>query len=454
MKKRCLCSLLIASLCSVSLSGIAMAEDTNIIEFEDVILIDDENVTIELVNFYEETKNWDTGTRDEKVISFKVYNNTDHELRISLRDAYIGDEEAWVCMLDGNVGPKPGKSKTLRYYIDYNTSPNPTELESINDLYDLEGYFDIFNSYEDTSKNNGYETEFAIENVVSAENNEVNEEAETGSNVLQVGEIAKTDLAEFTLDETQFANSLGLSYEDWLKPANAGGTLGAGDDKVFAYMSYTVKNLAKESVSAYDFINIKIDYMEGYIYEDSVFCDIEKFSTSSSVSSDVGLQNIEPLQEHKIWGAVKCIVKIVVSLPSTNGMVEFVYKMPIEEGAVQSEAALALVEGLEIALDKLEFAEKYAGNDNGKGSLKFADEFVATLYSSLDNVDMESLSADIPSISDKVTAIKTNIENVSVLLVEMGETNSAENVETIKSLSRETIDLIDALMQSDLSAYY
>lgn len=114
-------------------------------DFKDVILFDDDLVTIELVKFYEEEVNWgySSGPLMEKYFTVKVKNKSDKELLFDLRDAYIHDESVTLAMMDGNQGPAPGKTKTYTYNVYYNTNPEHTPLDSIEDLYTLDAAVDV-----------------------------------------------------------------------------------------------------------------------------------------------------------------------------------------------------------------------------------------------------------------------------------------------------------------------
>ena len=119
--------------------------ENRIIEFTDKVLLDNEYVTVELTQFFEKQVNWaGREPQVEKYITLKVHNNSDKEYTFSLQDAYIKDESVTAVMLDGNEGPAPGKTKTFSYNIYYNTNPNPTALDSLEDLYTLEAEIQIF----------------------------------------------------------------------------------------------------------------------------------------------------------------------------------------------------------------------------------------------------------------------------------------------------------------------
>ena len=144
-------------------------ESAGIINFDDVILVDNEAVTIKLVNFYEEEVNWSEGAQLEKYITVKATNNTDHEILLNPGKFYIDDEEAYVVMKSGTIAPDPGKSGSYSFMVAYNTTPEHTALESLDELYTLEGSFSGLHKYDDSSKNTSLEVGFSIPNSLNAE---------------------------------------------------------------------------------------------------------------------------------------------------------------------------------------------------------------------------------------------------------------------------------------------
>lgn len=119
-------------------------EENQKIEFTDKILLDNEYMTVELTQFFEKKVNWaGREPQIEKYLTLKVHNNSDKEYLFNLQDAYIKDESVTAVMQDGNSGPAPGKTKTYSYDIYYNTSPDPTALDSLEDLYTLDAEIQI-----------------------------------------------------------------------------------------------------------------------------------------------------------------------------------------------------------------------------------------------------------------------------------------------------------------------
>lgn len=147
-------------------------ESTNdsIIEFDNIILVDDETVTIELVNFYSEDVTWGSGTQNEKYITVRATNKTDHEIFLNPRKFYLNNEECYVSMKSGSIAPDPGKSGSYSFMVAYNTTPEHTALKSLEELKELEGSFGGLNKYDDGNNNTELEVSFSIPESLKNEN--------------------------------------------------------------------------------------------------------------------------------------------------------------------------------------------------------------------------------------------------------------------------------------------
>lgn len=141
------------------------------VPFDGVVILDNEIVQVELTQFFQEEVNWaDEGKQIEKNFTLKVFNKSDSDIIFNVQDGYVHDESVSIVMHDGNSGPQPGKSKTLSYNVRYNTSPNETPLESIDDLYDFECEIETISFNEDRSElvgGSNVVTNIAFENFVS-----------------------------------------------------------------------------------------------------------------------------------------------------------------------------------------------------------------------------------------------------------------------------------------------
>ena len=63
-------------------SGNTASQDDNneMIEFENTVVADDMDVTIELVNFHTKEYDWVEGKQQEKIVTFRFTNKTDQQL--------------------------------------------------------------------------------------------------------------------------------------------------------------------------------------------------------------------------------------------------------------------------------------------------------------------------------------------------------------------------------------
>jgi len=317
---------------------------------------------------------------------------------------------------------------------------------------------------EATSAGNAQTESIKPEETQKAQEDQKAEEPEVPAErqVLKIGETAKTDLVEFTMKECKFTDKVGLESSCWLMPHKAAGGLSAGDGKVYVWYSFEVKNIGKEKVSGYDVCNVEVDYNDGYRYKDSVFSWGYNWSTASWLSKNVGLASIEPLGTQEYYGFTKCVdavktgrdaqLLLIATLPSTEGEMEVAFAYTAE-GTDTSESALAISDAFNTAIEELSFVAQYAGNTNNQGSRKFADTKIESVKNSLNGIDVAYINENLPETAGQLPKIQENIVKVCDLLVEMGRTNSDKDVNTIKQTARDTMALLEKLLETELSAF-
>lgn len=168
------------SLCAFG-SGSAKASSTSddspqikrisddLIEFENVILVDDDTLTMELVNFYAEDWNWAEGSQSEKHITVKVKNKTAQEFFLNPDQFYLDDEAALILCVDGSIAPAPGKSMKCSFMVAYDTKPEHKALGSLDELFGLEGsFYGILSSNDGNWLNNkSFTVDFSIPDVLT-----------------------------------------------------------------------------------------------------------------------------------------------------------------------------------------------------------------------------------------------------------------------------------------------
>lgn len=320
----------------------ATEEAPAIIEFTDVVLVDDDTVKIELLNFFEREYNWNTGKQIEKCFTYKVKNKSDHELLIYLEDPYIDDEGVSRSGLDGvGTAPKPGKSDTYSYRI-YRESPadkNGKALESLEDLYRLEATFEIKTKV-DNQIVDSYDADFSLPAILGGEHAAPENEA---AMIYEIGDTVSTDMLEFTLTGFDFVYHLDpKTYVE--KDSIAGGSIGAGSDMVFANPEYTVKNIAKGTIKAVESVVFTVDYNDGYQYgmSDGNMCYIVDSPGIVWKWADKGVgqgasMTISPLSSEGYDAYIpantlidtdtEAPLLLIVSLASTAGTQDFIFQI-------------------------------------------------------------------------------------------------------------------------------
>lgn len=130
-----------------------------VIEFNNTVLVDDDLVRIELVKFYT-AENYSDEDNTRKGFCVKCTNKSDgYEMDIWPMDCYVRDEMVMVTKVGGNL-IMPGKTAYLDYYFKYERPEGSVQLNSLDDLYDLEGKIKINCFYDDTFDSIEYDLSF------------------------------------------------------------------------------------------------------------------------------------------------------------------------------------------------------------------------------------------------------------------------------------------------------
>lgn len=328
-------SIISISLCSCSKTVVQNTNDSlnknneGTIEFTDVVLIDDELVKIELVNFFEKNVNWSTGKQNEKCITFKATNKTNYELSIHTDKFYLKDEEAFVCMMDGTMCPAPGKSGKYSFYIGKQGTPEHSALESLEELYDLEGMFEIY-----SKEKKSYKMDFSIENAINQdEKNQMQKMSE--QKIYNISETVSTDIAEFSISRSEFGNKVAFGTEEtFYRPTTENRGFSAGENKTFFIFTFNIKNISSKRISESDICGGNTGHNFTILY-DSNYEFAEGYYADSDLLKDSSLAYIDPLETREMRGLIKCSSEIVdsqgkdvyldVVLPSSNGKTSFRY---------------------------------------------------------------------------------------------------------------------------------
>jgi len=143
--------------------------DDSRIDFDEVLLAENDTVSLYLVSFYAEDVNWSSGMQNEKYIMVKAKNKSDHKILMNPGKFYIDDEKCYVSMADGSISLDSGKSGTYAFCVGTDTKPEHTALASLDELYKLEGSFEGLHDYDNPKKNSSLEIEFSVPKAISGE---------------------------------------------------------------------------------------------------------------------------------------------------------------------------------------------------------------------------------------------------------------------------------------------
>ena len=272
--------------------------------------------------------------------------------------------------------------------------------------------------------------------------------------VVKIGEVVSTDMVEFVLDECKFAEKIGLKSDNWFQPASGTGGMVPGDGEVFIYFSFHTKNISKDDLSGYDVCRVKVDYNNGFIYDDTSCSDGNTgWSDTPGLSKSVGLASMIPLAEQRYMGYTKCAATVredrsvplyvIFTMPSSQGNVEFKYQMKIADD-LTNESAYDAVLSLGQVKDNLAFIVR---NVDGAIGENFDQGFIDKMT----NVALSIKVEDLPSsLSDTISTVPQIQEKVLSVAGYLHPVNDS-NVGTIKSTCQDAIALIDSLINGELS---
>ena len=130
-------------------------------EFEDVVLVDNDAVTITLLSFYQKETNWAQSSglvpMTTNEVAVKVKDKTDYGTSIRV-EGYLDDEKLFIAT-SGDTTVDAGKSVNNSYTIGKDTQPDWTPLDSFDDLYNVTLSYTIMR----LNENGVYPTEDNIE---------------------------------------------------------------------------------------------------------------------------------------------------------------------------------------------------------------------------------------------------------------------------------------------------
>lgn len=191
--------------------------EDNSIEFETPLVAwEDDKVKIEIIGFFQETYYWDEDPTTESGVTFKYTNKTDAEFQVWLDDAYIGTDGVYIMRSGGDGNVAPGKSTTSNYIFQKYVGSKEVALDSIDELYELDGKF---LSYSSDNRFEQYDMSFSIPELMNGGESSTGDAAgqTTATSSLygtwEVVEVLTTSGQNLTVAEME-ANGM-YSWSDW-----------------------------------------------------------------------------------------------------------------------------------------------------------------------------------------------------------------------------------------------
>lgn len=316
--------------------------DSSEIKFNEVLLADDENVTLWLIKFYAEDYNWaGANPQNEKLVTLKVKNKTEHRISIYSGHFYLDDEELFFIF-----GKTPdldaGKSTSFDLLFAYDETPEHRALNNLEDLYRIEGTLKVSLEEKDGIVYDSYDLPVNIQAAINGGTSSAPEDTSPSTILYQIGDTVSTDVIEFTLTGFDYIYNLDpKTYAE--KDNNRGGSIGPGKDMVFANPEYIIKNISKESVFVREAVEFTVDYNDGFKYSmnDNICYIVDLpgitwtwYSRGSGKGSAVSLSPLISADYDTYIPASDMIATddsspllLIVSILSSNGYDDFVFQI-------------------------------------------------------------------------------------------------------------------------------
>lgn len=217
------------------------AQNNNEIAFDtSMIVAEDENLRVELVRFYQDyylckepyqprkVEASAEGASLETLVVLKFYNKSDHEMAIRLNDVYLGENGANGYHEDGSgyLEPAAGKSVLGRFLI---RSGEHKSLNSVEELYTLDGEFYVYHKFEDGVLRDQYEFPFSVPDALNGGNSSA--AAAPAADSLKNSPY----LGKWKVTEIQFAEDSGSAEDAELWESYLTAMLGAFENVYFVF---------------------------------------------------------------------------------------------------------------------------------------------------------------------------------------------------------------------------
>lgn len=131
-----------------------LSTDKRIDFSEPILLFEDESVRLEAVAFYQESqKDWDGPATHKEYITIRFHNKADYEIMCFPDQFYIGNEKVKWGYVEGTPDILSGKVANYSFRV---KNSNDDSLDSIEELYQLNGRFEVFRYENNRLSNRSY----------------------------------------------------------------------------------------------------------------------------------------------------------------------------------------------------------------------------------------------------------------------------------------------------------
>lgn len=280
--------------------------------------------------------------------------------------------------------------------------------------------------------------------------------------IYAMGDSVETDSARLTLNNAKFAIALNNSTANhaYLEPKEYSATEDqknpyvANDGAVLVYYDVMLSAIGRSSIDINNSDFAEVEYNGKKFTAERDTCGNSK-GTGNILLLSGEEARVKGYFEIPIDADLTSDFEITFELPNGSEDTEkYTFSVDGEFDYTKiTEKPKAILSALEVASSEMEFVYKYAGNVNGVGSRKFADTRIKSIETCLSGLDDAYIANNFPAISDNLETIRNNMDEVRVLLIKMGKTNSDKDVKTIKSIALDTWGLIEDCIHADLKFY-
>lgn len=166
------------------------------IDLDNLVLVDDSKVKITIAEFYT-NKMISAGNSDGgKCATFKIENKTKQDMNISIIP-YLDNEALTAASVEGSTMVEAGRVGRIGYAFTYGIYPNWTDLESLDDLYDLEFTFEFAIGF-NTGKSEIHKVSCSVADALVSDNMSANSADSAQEEPVFIGPAGAKDSSHWT----------------------------------------------------------------------------------------------------------------------------------------------------------------------------------------------------------------------------------------------------------------